>query len=35
MDLLLEDLVLDAEDEVLERTRDKVVGVEDLLEGVG
>lgn len=35
MDLLLEDLVLDAEDEVLERTGDKVVGVEDLFEGVG
>lgn len=31
MDLLLDDLVLDAEDEVLERTGDQVVRVEHLL----
>lgn len=35
MDLLLDDLVLDAEDEVLERAGDQVVRVEYLLEGVG
>ena len=34
MDLLLEDLVLDAEDEVLERTGDHVVGAEQLVYGV-
>lgn len=35
MDLLLNDLVLDAEDEVLERAGDEVIGIEDLFEGVG
>lgn len=35
LDLLLDDLVLDAEDEVLERAGDEIVGVEDLFEGVG